>query len=73
MKIEHKTNAEDKPRQEDTKFGGCQGKTKKWGKPFDQIFLLLFNSSEERVQKSNSLAQYTVKSTLKNSTVKLQP
>jgi len=25
-------NAEDKPRQEDTGFGGCQGKTPRWRK-----------------------------------------
>lgn len=39
-----------------------------WGKPFDQIFLLLFNSSVERdrVQKSYKLGQYKVKSTLPN-------
>ena len=37
-----KQNAEDKPRQEDTRFGGCQGKTPMWEKPFDQIFLKLY-------------------------------
>jgi len=48
-----KQNAEDKPRQEDTRFGGCQGKTPMWGKPFDQFFLLLYQKFKaEREYKS---------------------
>jgi len=48
---ERTSNAEDKPRQVDTIFGKCQGKTPRWEKPFDQIFLLLYQMfSKERVQ-----------------------
>ena len=41
MQIEHKQDEEDKPRQEDTIFGRCQGKTPMWKKPFDQIILII--------------------------------
>jgi len=48
-----KQNPEDKARQEDTKFGRCQGKTPMWVKPFEQFFSLLYQKfSKEKVQKS---------------------
>ena len=59
MLIEHKQYAKDKPRQDDTIFGGYQGKTPMWGKPFDQIFLLFFKISAEReYNMKNTIAQY---------------
>jgi len=60
-----KQNAENKPRQEDTRFGKCQGETPMWGKPFDRIFLSLHQTfSRKRVQKLDWLAQFKVKTTL---------
>lgn len=41
MLIEHKTCGKDKLRQEDKRFGGCQGKNPKCGKTFDKNILII--------------------------------
>ena len=60
-----KQNVEDKTRQEDTRFGGCQGKNPRWGKPFDQFFLLLYQNVQQREYKRSKLTcQIQVKTAL---------